>query len=123
MVDCEFSSVGCKARFPRMDLQGHITANQLLHLTMVNRKLVSDNAILSKRLSELDVRVADQKTEVEKLAAEKQELESKMADKVAKLTDKLSNQKRQLDELDRLEKTVENYVANHGQLAILPCQV
>ena len=93
MVDCEFSSVGCKARFPRMDLQGHITADQLLHLTMVNRKLVSDNAILSKRLSELDVRVADQKTEVEKLAAEKQELESKMADKVAKLTDKLSNQK------------------------------
>eukprot|EP00731_Ephydatia_muelleri_P004977 Em0002g1153a len=123
MVDCEFSSVGCKAHFPRMDLQGHITTDQLLHLTMVNRKLVNENAILSKSLSDLDVRVADQKREVEKLAAEKKELESKMADEVAQLTIKLSNQKRQLDELDRLEKAVEYYVAKHGQLTVLPVKL
>ena len=123
MVDCEFSSVGCKARFPRMDLQGHITTDQLLHLTMVNRKLVNENAILSKSLSDLDVRVADQKREVEKLAAEKKELESKMADDIAQLTIKLSNQKRQLDELDRLEKAVEYYVAKHGQLTVLPVKL
>ena len=110
MVDCEFSSVGCKARFPRMDLQGHITADQLLHLTMVNRKLVNENAILSRRVSNLEVWAVDQKREVEKMAAEKADVEAKMAKELAQLTVKLSNQERQLDELDKVKKVVECYV-------------
>eukprot|EP00731_Ephydatia_muelleri_P004900 Em0002g1076a len=110
MVDCEFSSVGCKARFPRMDLQGHITADQLLHLTMVNRKLVNENAILSRRVSNLEVWAVDQKREVEKMAAEKADVETKMAKELAQLTVKLSNQERQLDELDKVKKVVECYV-------------
>ena len=120
LVDCEFSSVGCKARLPRVDLQGHLTGEQLLHLTMVNRKLLNENAVLSKRISDLEVSVADQKREIEKMVAEKITLETKMTDEVAQLTANVSNQKIQFDELDKVEKAVVHYIGKEGQLNMVP---
>ena len=99
MLDCEFSSVGCNVRLTRIDLQGHLTAEQLLHLTMVNQKLVNENAILSRRISDLEVRVADQKREVEKMVVEKKELDTKMAEEI--------------------ERAVVQYIGKTGQLKMV----
>ena len=53
VVDCEFSSEGCKVRLPRKDVQSHLNNELLVHLTMINRKLANENVILSKRLDQI----------------------------------------------------------------------
>ena len=99
LVDCEFSSVGCKARLPRVDLQGHLTGEQLLHLTMVNRKLVNENAVLSKRISALELRAAE---------------------KEAAMRDEIAHLKVKLNRLDDTEKAMEYYIGKKNQLLMLP---
>ena len=102
MVDCEFSYAGCKARLPRKDLQGHINTELLVHLTMVNKKLANENVILSRRLSDLETKMADQKRELlDKMVAERVEVQTKMAD-----------QKREFDKQLKM--------VSHFSLAIFP---
>eukprot|EP00731_Ephydatia_muelleri_P011747 Em0006g641a len=97
MVDCEFSSAGCKERLLRKDLQVHLNTELLVHLAMVNKKLANENVILSKRLSDLEVKMADQKSELDKMAVEKVRIETKMVAEIAKLETKMADQKGELN--------------------------
>ena len=60
LVDCEFSSAGCKTRLPRKDLQDHLCTELLAHVTLLNRRLADENMILSRRLTDLEVKMASE---------------------------------------------------------------
>ena len=113
MVDCEFSSAGCKERLLRKDLQDHLSTKLYVHLAMVNAKLANENVILSRRLSDLEVKMADQKSELDKIVREKVEtVRATMASEVAKLETEMADQKRELDKQLKM--------ASHILLAVFP---
>lgn len=80
-VPCEFSYAGCRVNAPRKDIQAHLRADSLLHLSMVsklNSQLMHDNRNLLDKVAALEVRVVEQITKTK-------DLEIKMGKVVSRL--------------------------------------
>ncbi|KAL5493542.1 hypothetical protein EMCRGX_G014740 [Ephydatia muelleri] len=111
LVNCEFSNVGCTTRLLRKDCQAHLNAEMVVHVTMMNRKLLNENGILAGRVLELETKMAD---EIEKFEAQVHDLEDKVAD-----------MKRELYAVSKKEKVLVSYVfkTSDNQPRIVPIRL
>ena len=69
-VPCEFSYAGCRVNAPRKDIQAHLSADSLLHLSMVNKlnsQLMSDYCKLLDKVAVLEVSAAEQRAKIKDL--------------------------------------------------------